>query len=115
MTCPILFPSVHPHFSLTAVHTVGPQQTHEEQMKDWAGSAHDRTTNSCFFCTNPFSLLGVHETLNTGALMPRGEPTGGTCIPVPGGRSDLESQRTSLATENHCPCYPKPSLLGPRK
>lgn len=31
--------------------------------------------------------------------MSQGEPSGRTCIPVPGGISDLESQRASLAPE----------------
>lgn len=26
-------------------------------MKGWTGCAHDPTTNSCFLCTNPFSIL----------------------------------------------------------
>lgn len=47
--------------------------------------------------------------------MPQGEPIGMTCIPGPGGRSDLQSRGLLWHLKFHCPCYPRPSLLGPIK
>lgn len=100
-------PQNAPPCSLTAVHRVGPQYAHGEEMKDWAGSAHPPPQTLASSAQIPLVSCAYRRLSNTGVLTPQGEPTGGTHIPGQRGRSNLESQRTSLALENPLSLLPQ--------
>lgn len=108
-------PQNAPPCSLTAVHRVGPQYTHGEEMKDWAGSAHPPPQTLASSAQIPLVSCAYRRLSNTGVLTPQGEPTGGTHIPGQRGRSNLESQRTSLALENPLSLLPQTQPIGPRE